>query len=232
MEIVGQATTLDRIHSWIVAHDESRLFMVAYIGLALVLTIWIGLFWLVALVAVHLLFEYFRCRHDGIAGLRALGAAAWGVSLDIALVLFALVLAVYLQVVFGLLGLHALGRAGTAMQVGVRGGVRLASWEKVIRGVLLSLDDAFQGARAVLAMKSKGGAGELDAVAPTRAESPAAVSIERAPRASGWSRGDLLATSLAAVCIALILIAPIITENSWNDVLSIISLELRPFPSR
>jgi hypothetical protein len=41
----GTAAAIDR---WIQNHDDSRLFAVLYIGLALVLSIVLGLFWLVA----------------------------------------------------------------------------------------------------------------------------------------------------------------------------------------
>jgi hypothetical protein len=135
-------TQRGQIHAWIVNHDESKLFLVLYLTLALVLSVAIGLFWLVALVVVHFAFEHVRSRYDGLTGRAALGRALWNVKLDVALVLFALVLALYLQVVMGVLGLHAVSRAGALAQAGARGGIRFAAWEKVIRGILLSADDA------------------------------------------------------------------------------------------
>jgi hypothetical protein len=234
-----------RFHLWVVTHDESRLFLFLYISLALVLSIVIGLFWLVVLVGVHLAFEHTRCRNDGAAGFAAWREAIWGVRLDVALVLFALALAVYLEVVFGVLGLHAMSRAGVAVQAGVRGGVRFATWEKVIRGILLSIDDAVQGARAVVAFRTPS-AGDLSGsespgpagaslgssaadpsvpVVDSREETPAAPS-----KGAKWSLGDLFAVGLGATSVALILAAPWLTPGDWAYVLEKLATELRPFP--
>jgi hypothetical protein len=208
-----------QIHAWIVNHDESKLFLVLYLTLALVLSVAIGLFWLVALVVVHFAFEHVRSRHEGLTGRAALGRALWNVKLDVALVLFALVLALYLQVVMGVLGLHAVSRAGALAQAGARGGIRFAAWEKVIRGILLSADDAVQGVRAFAAVRAR-----RTGDAPSRAAEP-----EPAPR---LTRGDRFTLGLAAVCTVLILASPWMGHESWQAVVGTLAAELHPFPFR
>lgn len=211
-------TQRGQIHAWIVNHDESRLFLVLYLTLALVLSIAIGLFWLVALVVVHFAFEHVRARHEGLTGWAALGRALWNVKLDVALVLFALVLALYLQVVMGVLGLHAVSRAGALAQAGARGGIRFAAWEKVIRGVLLSADDAVQGVRAFAAVRARGNG---DTAAPA-AE----------PDRGGLTKGDHFTLALAAVCTVLILASPWMGQESWQGMVGTLAAELHPFPFR
>jgi hypothetical protein len=213
----------EALHAWVVDHDESRLFLVLYISLALVLSIVLGLFWLVALALVHLLFEFVRCRHHGLRGHTAIGSAIWGVRLDLALVLFAFVLTIYLTFVFGVLGLHAVGRAGSAAAAGVRGGAQFAAWERVIRGLLLSIDDGLQGLRAVYAVRT-----EPAALGSRSFEAEGQVTVTRAP----MGIGDGLTILLAGVCILLIAAAPWITQEGWPLLASRLAAELHPFPTR
>jgi hypothetical protein len=51
------------LRRWIIDHDNSRLFVVAYVGLELVLSIFVGLFWLVFVVGLHVVFELVRQHH-------------------------------------------------------------------------------------------------------------------------------------------------------------------------
>jgi hypothetical protein len=213
------------VHDWIVRHDDSRLFIVLYIGLALVLSIAISLFWLVALVALHLAFEYVRFRHAGLAPLRAVAAGTWELKLDLVLVLFALALTLYMDVVMGVLGLQAAGRAGAAAQTGLRG-IRFAAWEKVIRGIFLSADDAVQGVRAMTVLRRR------PAGAPTAAEAETAPAPARAAEAGGrgWTTGDYLVIGLGIACVGLILAAPWMGHEGWGSVVSALTAELHPFP--
>lgn len=230
MQAIAGTSTAAALRQWIVRHDESRLFLVLYISLALVLSIVIGLFWLVALVGVHFAFEVVRFRHEGKRAGAALLAALDGVKLDVGLVLFALALALHMHVVMGLLGLQAASRAGAAAQAGMRG-VRFAAWEKVIRGIALSIDDAFQGARAVVAMRRKPAASGAEAGPTAEADAAAVAPSEASP--SRWGMGDVLSLALCAVCLLLILAAPL-TEayDGWGAVFQALAAELHPFPAK
>jgi hypothetical protein len=143
------------IYDWIVRHDDSKAFVIVYIALALTLSIAISLFWLVALVMVHFAFEYVRYRHHGATAMQAIASASWELKLDAALVMFALVLSLYLQFVLGVLGIQAASRVGTVASKGIKGGTRFAIWENVIRGVLLSLDDAVYALRGYFSLRQQ-----------------------------------------------------------------------------
>jgi hypothetical protein len=223
VELAAAAPWRARAHAWIVRHDDSRWFLGLYLGLALVLSVAIGLFWLVALVAVHFAFEYVRFRHADAAPGAALGHALWELKLDVALVLFAFALTLYLQVVLGVLGIQAASRVGLAAQAGVRSGARFAAWENVIRGVVLSADDAVLGARALASVRKKAGG---------RAEVPVTgepAPVDSAARA-GWSTGDRIALSLGVLSLILIVAAPWVGHDGWSGVLKALASELHPFP--
>ncbi len=191
------ATRWARAKAWIIDHDDSKLFLVLYVGLAVVLSLWISLFWLVAVVAVHGLLEWIRQHHldKKLAGVVA--RVMWEIKLDIALILFAMALDVYLDFILGLAGLQAVARGGQAAarggqaatrggqaavrggQAAVRGGqaaargaqaaarggqmaargtqaaARFAGWQRVIRGVFLTLDDVAQVIKGVFTRKQR-----------------------------------------------------------------------------
>jgi hypothetical protein len=222
------------MREWIVAHDDRWSFILLYVGLAVVLSLWISLFWLVALVVVHFLFECVRQRAAGASGAAVSTLALWEVKLDIALVLMALAMALYMDVVLGVLGLQAVARAGAATQAGMRTGTRVLAWQRAIRGVALSVDDAAQVGR-VLVRGERGAGGAAAAVA---AEPMAAVEAEvervRLEPSAGWSgrwgAGDRLALGLGAACIALIVLAPALTGATTAEAVNTLATELRPFP--
>jgi len=248
----------ERLRDWIVNHDDSWIFIILYVGLAVVLSLWISLFWLVVVVAGHFVLEWIRQRH-----LRETGVLAevfWELKLDIALILFSLVLTLYLEVVFGILGLKAAGRAVTIARAGARGGSRFAAWERTLRGLLLSADDAAQIARALVVRRpSKAGvAGAAAAVAAAarasdggQAEAGAHLQEAAAMRADAraedhtagkagaarwgswtgrWSKGDWFAVGLGVACVALILLAPWLTSHDYASAFATMGRELRPFP--
>jgi hypothetical protein len=233
---------LSAAHGWVVHHDEKRLFVVLYIGLALVLSIWISLFWLAAVVAVHFIFELVRQASLERRGPVMLAEVFWELKLDIALVLFALVLSLYMEIALGavsagLAGRLAIlargGRLARLVQAGAKAGSRFAGWQRALRGVLLSLDDAAQVLRALA--RGRGGAAAAAGAGPE----PAATEVVEIESFSAgrwgswggsWSRGDVLATGLMLVCLGLIIAAPYITEHTWASTLTTMAKELRPFP--
>lgn len=242
-----------RFRTWIIEHDDSWIFITLYIGLAVVLSISISLFWLVVVVAAHFILEWLRQRHIREAGV--LPEVLWELKLDIALVLFALTLTLYLDVVFGILGLQAAGRVGAVARVGVRSGGHFAAWERTLRGLLLSIDDMLKIARVVITRRdtirsavvtvigSRMGAqvevraSEVQVELETRVGEPAARTPD-AEKAMGpwgswagpWSRGDWIALGLAVACLTLIALAPWLTDHDYASAFAIMAKELRPFP--
>lgn len=216
------------LHDWIVNHDESWLFVVLYIGLAVLLSIWISLFWLVVVVVIHFIFELIRQRRFHANGRRVLSEALWELKLDIALVLFALVVSLYMDLALGVVGLQSAARAGAAAQVGLRGGARFAAWQRIIRGLLLSVDDVAQVARVV----AKGKGDDETAVSPTA--DPEAAEPTETPASSWrgpWGKGDWAAIGLAAGCLLLLFFTPLLTDHTGASTLAALAAELHPYPA-
>jgi hypothetical protein len=219
-----------RLRSWIQTHDESWLFIVAYIGLAVVLSIWISLFWLVAVVAAHLLLELLRQRHLHRGRLLPVAESLWELKLDVALVFFALVLSLYMDVVLGLVGLQAAARVSGAARVATR----FAGWERTLRGVVLSADDAVQVARAVTLRRGGGvqevevevemGAGVLAVAGPGRPAGPWGRWV------GPWGRGDWIAMGVGGTCLLLLVLSPLLTDHTPATALLRLRDELRMFP--
>lgn len=203
----------EAVHAWVREHDDRWLFIVGYVGLAVVLSVWISLFWLVAVVSLHLLLEVLRQRLLGPGALAA--RVLWELKLDLALILFSFVLAVYMEVVLGAAGL------GSVARLGVRATPRAAGWIRILRGALLSLDDAAQVGRAALARRKRGTADRVDEV-------PAVPVYRFHPRE--WTPGDHLAIWLGVVCIALLLCAPLLVSLPLGEVGQLLLDELQPFP--
>jgi membrane-associated protease RseP (regulator of RpoE activity) len=218
----GQPGPLRR---WIINHDNSRLFVVAYIGLALVLSVFVSLFWLVFVVGLHVAFELVRQHHAHPAAGGVVARTAWETKLDVGLVLFALALAVYLEFIFGLAGLSAAGRLGAqgGARLAASGGARFAAWQQVLRATLLSADDAAQIVRGVASRRRGGRADEADA------EEPAPITRWGGWRGR-WTWGDRLSLGFGVVCLVLLLAAPLVTGSSMDTVLATLVEELQPLP--
>jgi hypothetical protein len=239
------------MYAWILQHDDRWSFIALYVTLAVVLSLWISLFWLVALVAVHYGFECVRQAAAGARGTEVVSLAFWEVKLDIALVLFALALSLYMNVVLGVLGLQAAARAGAAANASLRAGGRVLAWERAIRGVLLSADDAAQVARVGLRRgslgqqaageepTSDGGTGSAGVAVAERATTVVATEsgatgrppIERSPGWRGeWGIGDRIAIGLGFICLLLMVAAPALTDHTVGGALATLLVELHPFP--
>jgi hypothetical protein len=204
------------------------LFVVSYIGLAVVLSIWISLFWLLAVVAAHFALELARQHLRTPHHPAVLFEAIWELKLDIALVLFAFIIVLYMDTVLALVGLQSAARASGLAQTGLRSGARVAAWQKVLRGALLSVDDAAQLARvAVRRNQAKSGSGSADPDAP----STAAPAGSRWGSWTGpWNTADRIAIGLGLVTLVLLLAAPLLTSHTPSTVLTTLATELDPFP--
>jgi hypothetical protein len=213
------------LRRFVLDHDDSRAFVFVYVGLALVLSVWISLFWLVAVVSVHAALEWAKQSHLRATARSAAAATLWELKLDLALVLFALALSLYMDVVLGLAGLGPAARVGAAA---ARGGARVAAWQKAVRGILLSLDDAAQAVRAFAARRRRppGAAASV----PDAADHPAAAGHADRPWIRPWSAGARFSLGFGAVCLLLLLLAPWLTGHGVAGALAVLAEELRPFP--
>lgn len=233
------------LRRWILEHDDSWLFTILYVGLALVLSIWISLFWLVAVVGVHFLLECVRQRSLARPGGNVPLLAVWEIKLDLSLILFALALTAYMEWILGVAGL------GGAARVGVKGAARVGGWGRAIKATLLSLDDAAQIARLAFTRKSARTANDSTQIATPADETPADEVSDREVHdreavggsvgrdtiglvdpcdVATWSRGDRWVIGFGAVCLASLLIAPWLTEHTPSGLLLALISELHPYP--
>jgi hypothetical protein len=203
------------IGRWVETHDDRWSFTLSYVALAVLLSTTISLFWLAMLLATHMALEWWARTRRGDRG-RTLLAVVWHVKLDVTLVLFALALGLYFDVLFGLLGLGALARSGTQLTA------RVVAWQRGLRTILLTADDAAIIAKAATHRRR----GD-----PVPAE-PADTDAAGARRAEPWrwSRGDVATVAMACVFALLILAAPVLTEHDVSGVLGVLAAELHPWP--
>ncbi len=202
---------LARTRRWLLEHDNRVTFTIIYITLALVLSMAISMFWLAAVVAAHGIIEYWSLGKQGIADHR-LGRTLWHIKLDIMLVLAALWLGLYIDLLFGIAGL------GAAARTGAQAGARLIAWQRTIRGILLSVDEAALAAKAALGKGNHHG--------PVRGPRPPPPLPWREP----WGVGDWLTITTASAFAALILLSPVLTDHGLTGVIAILAEDLHPWP--
>lgn len=198
------------IKNWIINHDDKKIFVVAYISLAVILSIWLGLFWLCVVVGVHYLFEVVIQVDRKKALHLALANGLWEIKLDIFLIILALLVSVYMEVILGAVGLSSGARTVAAA------GSRFAGWQRLIRVVLLSVDDLAQSIRGFLPRSKK----------VTR---PHAIGYASEPEETRLLiTGDYASLTFGAVCIFFLFAAPLFTDHSPNDVFVIVLDDLMP----
>jgi len=215
----GMAMNEASASGWIHDHDDRWLWTVLYVGGAVVLSIFISLFWLVALVAIHGALEWVRQRRIDPNAAGVIARVAWELKLDIALVLFAFVVALYMDLVLGMAGLGGAARVGA--QVASRGG----AWARAIRGVLLSIDDAAQLVRAASRGDAGGdGGGQRRSMSQTE--------LRWGGWLGPWGVGAWLSLGLAGASMAMIAIVPLATGGSVVETAEQLLMELHPWPSK
>jgi hypothetical protein len=234
------------IHAWIIDHDDKLLFVILYIGLAVALSIWLGLFWLVVVVAIHFIFEFIRQKFLRKNLFNVLLEVVWETKLDLALILFALVITLYMHIIVGAISIGLVARLstvsrfsrlGTVFQSGLRAAPRIAGWERLMRSFLLSIDDLVQFVRAF----GRRGKKRQDPDTMVIEELDVDKSVEFTQHdpenespwgswAKPWGKGDFGAVLIAVVCLILIFTAPLITEHTYASALEVLGQELHPFP--
>jgi hypothetical protein len=229
--------------NWVLSHDEKIGFIFFYIGLSLILSLALGLFWLLLIVFLHWVLELVVHSYKSNNFFFALGNSFWEIKLDIGLVLMALWLAVYLDFIFGIAGLGVAARsvaqignhtlrsgsrlAGTSSNI-AKTTVRFAGWQRIIRSSLLSLDDLVQIFRGIFKAKDK----KADIKESTKSCSyPAEKNQDSAINlwVGKWTNGDIASTAIIVVFASLLLMAPQMIGIPFDEVLQILIEELRPF---
>jgi hypothetical protein len=213
-----------QVREWIDEHDHRWLFVLVYLGLAVALSVFVSLFWLVFMACVHLALECVRHLRPGWSAGQMFTHSLWEVKLDFALVLLALGAVLYIDVVMGVLGIQSAARAAAVTRAGARAATRVAAWERNVRAFLLTFDEMIRVGRAVALLWQRRGGGGARAVIAATTHTPTR------PWRGRWTFGDRIAIGIVAVCLGLILGAPLLTTFTWPEVVATLAAELRPLP--
>ena len=237
------------VKKWIVFHDESKVFVCFYLLLAVVLSIFLSLFWLVLVVFIHFVFEFVKQNQIDNYKLGVVLRAFWEVKLDVALVLFSLALVVYLDFVFGLAGINAAARVGGNVasrsgQIASRSGQiarmgrlsrllsKIAGWQRVIRTIMMTIDDVFLILKALLMkLNDKKNNNQknikVDEITNKKEEE---VFTTYGKWQQKWDFGDKFAVTFTVFCFLLFVVSPLLTGFELQEIWHLISQELKPFP--
>ncbi|NCO03221.1 MAG: hypothetical protein GW903_03420 [Alphaproteobacteria bacterium] len=217
------------VKRWVKDHDERMSFILVYVGAAIVLSVYANLFWVALLMIGHYGLEVWR--HYVIEAKRPLLTALWHVKLDIALVLFALVIALYADLVMAALGLGQAARAGQAVR-GAQMLTRFAIIERGLRIFFLTIDDIARiGMIVWKVMKGKNSKISKTKRDMDNARLKLKEEEERIhPQADSGklSKGDIFSLSFGTLCLALIFSAPWITGLGVNETAITLINELKP----
>ena len=227
---------LTKIINWIADHDNKKWFIVLYIGFSLVLSITISLFWLLLAVLVHFVFELIGQSKKKEGNQTILLESLWETKLDFALVIFALWLAVYLDFIFGVAGIGAAARIGaqTASRTGQVAGkatevtVRFAAWNRVIRAILLSVDDVANAIKAVYQGK-KPKKKKTERISENLPKEEIRLK-NKSSWGYRWHTIDHVGVGLFIISLLLIVLAPILIDASYEKMKIILFEEFHPFP--
>ncbi|TAL40320.1 MAG: hypothetical protein EPN97_00070 [Alphaproteobacteria bacterium] len=205
---MGSSKTIDHIRKWVHEHDDRLSFILFYFGGAVLLGVFMNLFWVTALMMLHFAIEIpSNIMRRAEAPVRD---ALWHIKFDIGLILFSLVIAVYMSKILAVLGITQAVRATRAVE-GVRVLTRAKVIEGAIRAFMMSIDDA-------VGLMSRIHRGRKGLKKPPK--KPAAW---RNPDAGDWC-----SLGFSFVQIILLLLAPLLTEHDVFDIGQIIAMEMTP----
>ncbi len=251
----GPLTHLGPMRTWIVRHDQSLVFATLYITLAIVLSVFVSYFWLLAVVAVHIGLEWLKKGYLGYRpGAHRTAWTLWDTKYDIALVFLAFTLLSYTGVHAGVAGAQSASRAGLLggriSAMAARAGALFARMGRFLRvgGAFRMLGvkavDVFFSARVFLFRKAdmaraasdetylavrNGAADTLEAEA--RASDAELASI---PEHLPWQRrlggGAWFALIVITVNITAVLLSPVFTDHTYVTLFQSLGAKLHPWP--
>lgn len=238
----AEPASVGAIRRWILSHDERLSFAAAYVILAVALSLFISLFWLLVIVAIHVILEWLKKRYQGYQGH---GHAAmwtlWDTKYDLALAMFAFVLAAYAGVSFGVAGAQSAGRLGIlASRLGplTRGFaaarvVLFRLWFAARIIIIRKADMARATARGKLAEMQAAANADQDSAAQCEGQD-AAQHVRLVPQGppwkTQWTRGDWVAVGFLGLNIILLVINPLITDQTLIGMLEGFREKLHPWP--
>ena len=238
---------LGPVPRWIVLHDRSVIFALAYVSLTIFLSVYVSYFWLVALVGLHVALEWLKKGYLGYQrGLHRAAWTVWDTKFDIALIFLALTLLSYTGVGAGVAG------AQSATRVGLMGGKFSALWVRiapllarfarfgvVLRAMGIRAVDLFFSARVILFRKADMARASkqeafLEQNPQTGAHQPVPEDSGKIPSHLPWQRAlggyGWFAVLLVVVNSVAVLLAPVVTEHTYPTLLQTLAAKFHPWP--
>lgn len=220
---------------WIYHHDDRWSFIVLYVGGAIVLSNIASLFWVAALMVAHFALEY--VRNSMLRTPMPIAHSLWEIKLDFGLVLFALVIVLYVDVVFAALGIGQAARAAQAVK-GAQMATRFSVIQRSLRVFFLVLDDFAKVALTLwqkMAGKKQGSANAPNSADPLPSEHDSAFLSDPAAHKDAqdkpWtslSKGDWATIIFCAVCFVLVVCSPFWSAHDLDGVWGIVLEEMTP----
>ncbi len=209
---------------WIMDHDERWSFIFLYVGAAILLSIYLNLFWVTMLLAANFLLKVYR--NNLISLTNPVVSALWQIKLDVSLILFSLAVAIYAEHIFAALGLGQAARAGVAVR-SIRFATRFGVLERGMKVFLMTVDDLARLLRVVARIS---GNGNGDSNAAVQSGEPAVI-VAGEDRSSPWlaaGKGDWFSLAFGLFCLALIMSDPLITGSALPETIAHVVHELSP----
>lgn len=243
---------LNPLQRWIVLHDHSVVFGITYVTLTIGLSILISYFWLLALVALHIVLEWKKKGYLGYRpGLHRISWTLWDTKFDIALIFLALTLLSFTGVGFGAAGAQSAARmgliGGRAGAIGGRAaavGGRLAQVLGRVSSVFAAIGpylgrlgplgqllqqggfriaDVLFSAR--VAMFRKADMGRASRTEQADAVIPAHLPWQAPLGGYGWFAIVLIVVNALAVGLS-----PLITDHTWSTLATSLLQRFHPWP--
>ncbi|MFN3700989.1 MAG: hypothetical protein ACK4VI_05645 [Alphaproteobacteria bacterium] len=191
-----------------------------------------SLFWVVALMIAHFALEL--VRNSMLRTPMPVAHSLWEIKLDFGLVLFALVIVLYADVVFAALGIGQAARAAQAVK-GAQMATRFGVIQRSLRVFFLVLDDFAKVAltvwQKVSGQKEQNQSQSLNDAEVSQQSAflndPAHKDEKTAPWKS-LSKGDWATLVFCAVCFILVMFSPFWSMHGWDGVWSIFIEEMTP----
>lgn len=228
---------LDPVKAWIVRHDRSLLFAVGYVTLTIVLSVFVGYFWLLVVVGLHVLLEWLKKGYLGYRpGLHRTAWTLWDTKFDLALIFMAFTLLSYTGINAGVAGAQSVSRMGIlSKQVSALSSrlapmmARFTPVGTLTRAMGLRGVDVFFSARVLLLRKA-----DMSRAAADELHLLAAAEQARVPVHLPWqqrlSRGAWVALIMIAVNLTAVLVCPLVTDHSYASLAQSLVQQLHPWP--
>lgn len=251
----GPLSRLGPVRTWIVRHDRSLVFATLYITLTIVLSVFISYFWLLAVVAVHILLEWLKKGYLGYRpGVHRTAWTLWDTKFDIALVFLAFTLLSYTGINAGVAGAQSASRVGllggrVSAMAGRAGALfprmgRFLRLGGAFRMLGIKAVDVFFSARVFLFRKAdmaraasdetyleaRNGAAESLGAEEQAMDAELACIPEHLPWQRRLGGGAWFVVIVVTVNVTAVLLSPVFTDHTYLTLFQSLGAKLHPWP--